>query len=131
RRNVALGATVTASASLEEGPWSAAAVVDGKEIPGANPRAADTLLVRREFTPRAAIRRAMLFVTGLGSYTLSIDGSPVAGDNLLEPGWTETSRTCFYATHDVTTQLRPGAHVLALTLAGGMYNVSAIPGRYT
>ncbi len=130
-RNVALGAKVTASASLEEGPWAAAAVVDGKEIPGANPRAADTLLLRREFTPRGPVRRALLFVTGLGSYTLSIDGVPIAADNLLEPGWTETSRTCLYATHDVTMQLRPGANAIGLTLAGGMYNVTAVPGRYT
>lgn len=128
-RNVAVGATVTASSSLEEGPWSAAAVADGKEVPDANPRAADTLLLRREFSPRAAVRRAVLFVTGLGSYTLSIDGTPIAPDNLLEPGWTDAARTCLCATHDVTAQLSPGAHTIALTLAGGMYNVKAVPGR--
>ncbi|HVU34507.1 MAG TPA: family 78 glycoside hydrolase catalytic domain, partial [Opitutaceae bacterium] len=129
--DVAIGARVTASSSLEEGPWSAASVVDGKEIPGRNPRAADTLLLRREFAIRPGLRRALLFVTGLGTYTASIDGTPVGAEDLLKPGWTETARTCLYDTRDVTSLLKPGANAIGITLAGGMYNVAAIPGRYT
>lgn len=130
-RNVAQGARVSASASLEEGPWSAAAVVDGKEIPGANPRAAETLLVRREFKTAAPVRRGLLFVTGLGSYTVSINGREIGSEELLKPGWTETDRRCFYATHDVTSMLRAGSNAIGMTLAGGLYHVPAVPGRYT
>lgn len=130
-RDVAIGAHVTASASLETRRWSAAAVVDGKEIPGANPRAADTLLVRREFDARAGIRRATLFVTGLGTYTLAINGTPVGAPDFFKPGWTTTARTCLYNTFDVTADIRRGRNAIGLTLAGGMYNVPEVPGHYT
>ena len=50
-KNVAAGAAVTASDSLEQPPWSAAALTDGLGAPGANPRANGTLL-------RAGVRRA-------------------------------------------------------------------------
>ncbi len=129
-RNVAPGAKVTASASLEEGPWSAQALVDGMGLPGANPRASSTLLLRREFTVGSELRRATLFVCGLGHYTLAVNGTAV-GEDLLTPGWTDYERTCLYDTRDVTAQLRRGANALGLTLAGGMYNVPAAPGRYT
>ncbi len=130
-RNVAVGAQVTASASLEQGPWSATSVVDGMEIPGANPRAAETLLLRREFTTRAGLKRAVLFVTGFGSYTVSVNGTAVGAEDLLEPGWTNPARTCFYQTRDITKIIQTGANAIGLTLAGGMYNVPSIPGRYT
>lgn len=130
-KNVAVGAAVSSSASLEEGPWSAAAVVDGLAVAGANPRACGTLLLRREFAVRQGLRRATLFVCGLGHYTLSANGAPVAADDLLTPGWTEYAKTCLYDTRDLTAQLRAGSNVLALTLASGMYNVPNWPGRYT
>jgi alpha-L-rhamnosidase len=130
-RNLAVGAAVTASASLEENSWSARAVVDGLGLPGANPRAASTLRLRREFEVGPGLRRATLFVCGLGHYTLGVNGAPVGDEDLLKPGWTDYSRTCLYDTRDLTARLHPGANALGLTLASGMYNVPDIPGRYT
>src|SRR6266568_4571195 len=46
-KNVAVDADVTASDSLEQPPWSAAAITDGLGLPGTNPRANGTLLLRR------------------------------------------------------------------------------------
>lgn len=131
-KNIAVGAKVTASASLEDGPWSAQAIVDGQELPGSNPRATSTLLLRREFpVDRATLTRATLFVSGLGHYALSVNGQAVGAENLLSPGWTDYPDTVLYDTHDVTAQLRDGANVLGLTLANGMYNVPSTLGRYT
>ncbi|PTY07506.1 alpha-L-rhamnosidase [Opitutaceae bacterium EW11] len=129
--NVARGARVTSSASLEGGPWSSAAVVDGLGVPGSNPRACSTLLLRREFRVGEGLKRATLFVCGLGHYTLEANGSAVGAEDLLTPGWTDYERTCLYDTRDLTAQLKPGANAIALTLANGMYNVPNWPGRYT
>lgn len=126
-RNVAAGRLVSASNSVEIAPWSLNGVVDGLGLPAVNPRANGTLLLQREFTVRPDLRRAVLHVTGLGHYTLAVNGTKV-GDARLTPGWTRTDQTILYDTHDLTSQLRPGANALGLTLAGGMFNVS--DGRY-
>lgn len=130
-KNVALGARVTASVSLEEDPWSAQALVDGIGLPNTNPRATSTTLLRREFQVAPDLRRATLFVSGLGYYTLSVNGVEVGAEDLLKPGWTEYTKTIFYDTRDVTGQLQTGPNVLGLMLANGMYNVQFAAGRYT
>ena len=125
--NVAVGAPVTASDSWEQGPWAARALTDGLGVPGANPRANATLLLRREFTVGPGLRRALMFVCGLGQYQLSFNGRP-SGAPVIAPGWTDFAKTCLYDTLDVTALLQPGANAVGLALAGGMYNVQ--DGRY-
>jgi alpha-L-rhamnosidase len=126
-QNIAVGAAVAASDSLEQVPWASAALTDGLGVPGANPRANATLLLRREFTVRPGLRRALAHVCGLGQYELTLNGARV-GEDLLAPGWTAYDETCLYDTHDITALLHPGANVAGLCLAGGMYNVAE--GRY-
>jgi hypothetical protein len=126
-RNIAVGAAVTARDSREQAPWAAAALTDGLGVPGANPRANATLLLRREFAVRPGLRRALAHFCGLGQYELRLNGARV-GEDLLTPGWTAYDRTCLYDTHDITALLHPGANVAGLCLAGGMYNVAE--GRY-
>ena len=126
-RNVAVGATVAAKDSEEGGRWSAASLTDGKDIPGANPRDNATLLVRREFTARPPLRRAVVQVSGLGHYELTLNGCRV-GEDLFSPGWTTYEKTDLYDTYEVTHLIRAGGNALGLTLASGMYNVR--PGRY-
>jgi len=121
-RNIAVGAAVTASDSWERAPWAATALVDGLGAPGANPRANDTLLLRREFRVRPGLRRALAQVCGLGQYELTLNGVR-ASAGLLAPGWTDYEKTCLYDTLDVTALLHPGANAAGLALAGGMYNV--------
>jgi alpha-L-rhamnosidase len=124
-RNVAAGAQVLAKDSVEADQWSAASVTDGLEIRGGNPRDNGTLLVRRDFPVKPALRRALVHVSGLGHYELTVNGQRV-GQDLLSPGWTAYHKTVLYDTHDITALLRAGsANALGLTLAGGMYNVRA------
>jgi hypothetical protein len=126
-KNVAVGAKVTAHDSWEQAPWTAAALTDGLGVPGANPRANATLLLRREFTVRPGLRHALAHFCGLGQYELTLNGARV-GEDLLAPGWTDYHQTCLYDTHDITALLHPGANAVGLCLAGGMYNVAE--GRY-
>jgi hypothetical protein len=126
-KNIAARCAVTANDSIERAPWSASSVADGLDVPGTNPRANDTLLLRRDFEVRAGLRRAVLHITGLGQYELFANGGRV-DTGLLVPGWTDYRKTCLYDTHDLTARLHPGANTLGLCLAGGMYNVQE--GRY-
>jgi hypothetical protein len=130
-KNVAFHARVTATDSTEKTPFSAAAVTDGLGLPGNNPRATDTLLLRRVFLVRPRLQRALLHISGQGSYELTVNGQR-ATDGLLTPGWTDTAKTCLYDTYDITNLLQPTKrNVVGLCLAGGMYNVQAAAKRYT
>ncbi len=84
-------------------------------------------LFRREFDVAKPVRRAMVYVCGLGQYELSLDGRRV-GDQVLDPGWTNYGKTCLYAAYDITDRLAPGRHALGVMLGNGMYNVTG--GRY-
>ena len=126
-KNVAVGAAVTASDSDERPPWAAHAVTDGLGAPGANPRANGTLLLRRSFEVRPGLRRAVVNVSGLGHYEMTVNGARV-GTGLLTPGWTDYDKTALYDTYDVTASLRAGANAVGLVLGNGMYNVAE--GRY-
>lgn len=87
-----------------------------------------SLRLRREFTVKPGLRRALLHVCGLGQYELRANGQKVGAD-LFTPGWTKYDKTCLYGTRDLTASLRPGPNALGLELAGGMYRVTG--GRYT
>jgi hypothetical protein len=126
-KNIAVQATVSASESLEDERWGAASVVDGLAVPGGNPWANSTLRLRREFPVRSGLQRALLHVSGLGQYSLHLNGH-AADNGLLTPGWTTYEKTVLYDSYDVTPQLHPGANALGIELASGMFNVQ--PGRY-
>jgi len=87
-------------------------------------------LLRCAFTLGKPIRHAVLCLSGLGCYALSINGEP-ADQALMNPGWTAYDKTVLYNTLDVTERLRVGANVLGVRLGGGMYDVQARPGRYS
>lgn len=81
-------------------------------------------LLRREFAVEKPIKRARVYVTGLGYYELSINGKKV-GDRRLEPGYTRYDKRVLYATHDVTDMLRTGRNALGMMLGNGWFNVQA------
>lgn len=126
-KNLAPESQVSAGDFLDDALWSPSAAIDGLGVPGANPRANGTLLLRREFSVRPGLRRALLSVSGLGHYAFHLNGRP-PDQGLLNPGWTTYEKSVLYDTRDVTAWLRPGANALGLELASGMFNVQ--PGRY-
>jgi hypothetical protein len=85
-------------------------------------------LFRKDFALDALPVRAVVSVSGLGHFELTVNGQPVT-DSVLNPGWTAYDRTLFYTTYDVQGLLRPGANRLGVRLGNGMYTVEKIPDR--
>jgi hypothetical protein len=76
------------------------------------------------------VTRAVIDISGLGQYELSVNGRKI-GDAVLAPGWTDYRKTVYYNTYDVTAALRPGENAIGVMLGNGFFNVPRIPGRYT
>ena len=87
-------------AVLKAADWASAKwITDAESLQpavggGPHPRANATLLLRREFTVRPPMLRAILHVSGLGQYQLYLNGHRFS-DNLLTPGWTDYTKTIF------------------------------------
>ncbi len=89
--------------------------------------------LRREFSLRAGIQSARLYVTALGVYEAEINGR-VVGDHVLAPGWTVYDQRLRYQTFDVTEMLNEGQNAIGaivgdgwfrgrLGFGGGRYNI--------
>lgn len=87
-----------------------------------------SLLLRRDWTVKPGLRRALVNVCGLGQYEMSLDGKKTSP--FLSPGWTKYNKTCLYDTYDITRLLHQGENTIGLELGNGMYNVTG-GGRYT
>ncbi len=85
-------------------------------------------LLRASFRVEKPVRRAELFICGLGFYEARLNGTPL-DDAVLEPGWTNYRKTCLYRVHDLTGRIVAGENILGVMLGNGMYNV--VGGRYT
>jgi hypothetical protein len=77
---------------------------------------------RRRFTVDGEIRNATAHISGLGHFELRVNDRK-AGDDVLEPGWTDYDKRVLYVVHDVTSLLKPGENTLDVLLGNGMYNV--------
>ncbi len=96
--------------------WIAADSTD--EAAGSKPMP----LFRKEFGVKEPVKRALLYVSGLGQYEFRINGAK-AGLRELTPGWSDYRKTAFYDSYDVTAMLRGGANALGILLGNGMYRV--------
>src|SRR3546814_8384847 len=86
-------------------------------------------LFRRGFTVGKPVRHAVISISGLGHYQLSINGRETTA-SLLNPGWTDYRKTVLYNSYDVTEMLQPGANALGVMLGNDMYNVEGVEERY-
>lgn len=88
-------------------------------------------LFRKTFKIEKEVVKAKLYVCGLGHHEFYINGKKIS-DRVLEPGWTDYRKTCFYSAYDVTGFLEKGLNGAGVKLGDGMYNVpgAADEGRY-
>jgi alpha-L-rhamnosidase len=79
--------------------------------------------LRKSFEIRKAFTRARVYSSGLAYNDLAVNGGAVSS-SVLDPGFTDYSRTVLYTTHDVTSLLRPGENVITSELGSGHYDDS-------
>jgi alpha-L-rhamnosidase len=81
--------------------------------------------LRKEFTLKARVKRARVYIAGLGYYELRLNGRK-AGNHVLDPAWTTYDKRVLYVTYDIISYLREGANALAVTLGNGWYKSRAL-----
>jgi alpha-L-rhamnosidase len=79
-------------------------------------------MFRRELTLDGKVKRARVYLCGLGYYELHINGHSV-GDRVRDPGFTRYDRRDLYVTHDVTSLLKSGPNTVGVILGNGWLNV--------
>ena len=77
-------------------------------------------MLRREFTPDRKVRRAVVYMAGLGLSELYLNGAKV-GDHVLSPGLTDYDKHVLYVTYDVTPLLASGRNAIGVWLGNGRY----------
>ena len=94
--------------------------LSGKKIWGTRPVVLP--LLRKSVELKKMIRKASIFISGLGHFQLSVNGQ-VIGDQFLAGGWTNNSKQALYVTFDITSQLKKGQNVLGVLLGNGFYYI--------
>ena len=136
-KNVAAGATVTASSSLEDAPpanapkfekegWKRTHLTDGRTegTPGSLSSPRPVPLLRQSFQVAKPVKRATLYATALGNYEAHLNGKKI-GDQKLAPGFLNTGRRMLVQTYEVTPLIRSGENVLGALLADGWHRQRA------
>jgi len=84
-------------------------------------------LLRKEFAINKTVKKATVFIAGLGHFDLSVNGKK-SGDHFLDAGWVDYEKQALYVSFDVTNQLKKGQNAIGVMLGNGFY---FIPGdRY-
>jgi alpha-L-rhamnosidase len=78
-------------------------------------------MLRKVFQVTKPIARARVYSAGLAYNALTVNGKAVS-TSVLEPGFTNYSRTVLYTTDDVTSLLTPGENVIATELGSGQFD---------
>lgn len=75
---------------------------------------------RKDFFVAKPVKRAMVYIAGLGLYTLHINGRRV-GDHVLAPAPTDYTEAVKYNTFDITTMLHNGNNAIGTVLGNGRF----------
>lgn len=109
---------------LAPGDWQGKWISDGRPTPQHDEdfyAPAPAPLLRKSFKVAGPVKRARIYVSGLGYHELRLNGGKV-GDHFLDPTWTSYDKHVSYATHDVTKLLREGDNALGVMLGNGWIN---------
>jgi alpha-L-rhamnosidase len=62
------------------------------------------IYLKKDFRAERGLKRARVYICGLGFYELSLNGQK-AGDRVLDPAQTDYAKTALYSTYDITKML--------------------------
>ena len=75
---------------------------------------------RKEFTLTGSVKRATLYIAGLGHYLAYLNGHPI-GDQVLAESPTDYTRSVKYNSFDVTADFNEGKNAIGIVLGNGRY----------
>ncbi|OXB07429.1 glycoside hydrolase family 78 protein [Flavobacterium pectinovorum] len=88
-----------------------------------------SIILRKPFKITKEIKEAVVYISGLGHYELTINGKKI-GNSEFAPLWTDYDKTVNYNTYELSAkELQKGENVIGVLLGNGMYNTLAE--RYT
>lgn len=93
-----------------------------------DPISSRSIILRKSFIAKKAIREAVTSICGLGHYEFSINGQKV-GDGEFAPFWSDYDKTIYFNRFDVTSYLKKGKNVFGILLGNGFFNAQG--GRYS
>jgi len=79
------------------------------------------ILFRKIFSVESLPETAVVFVSALGIYSLSINGRRV-GEDFFTPGWSDYFERIYYNTYDVAPHLKKGENAIGVILADGWHS---------
>jgi alpha-L-rhamnosidase len=77
-------------------------------------------MLRKEFQVSGDVKRATLYISGLGLSEAYLNGEKI-GQDVLVPALSNYDKRVFYLTYDVTDRLKPGANAIGVILGNGRY----------
>lgn len=84
-----------------------------------------SIQLRKPFTISKKIKEAVISISGLGHYELTLNGKKV-GNSEFAPLWTDYDKTVYYNTYEINAKDLPkGENVIGVLLGNGMYNMLA------
>jgi alpha-L-rhamnosidase len=75
---------------------------------------------RNEFNAKKEVKRATVYIAGLGLYELYVNGKRI-GDEVLAPSPTDYTQSVKYNTFDITAEVKQGSNVIGAVLGNGRY----------
>ena len=121
-----IGAITKKDAHIPDGRWSNAVFKKDSfktKWADVDSLSARSIVVRTTFHPQRKVADAIIYISGLGHYELSINGRKI-GDSEFAPLWSEYSKTVYYNIHDVTASLQQSqTNTFTVLLGNGFFNV--------
>ena len=99
---------------------------EGKKWQETHPLSNSSIYLRKEFLSNKKISDAVIYVSGLGHYEITLNGKKL-GDSQFDPMWSDYDKTIYYNIFDVTDELQK-KNALGILLGNGFYNQQG--GRY-
>ena len=84
-----------------------------------------SIMLRKPFSVNKEIKEAVVYISGLGHYELTINGKKI-GNSEFAPLWTDYDKTVNFNTYELSAEeLKKGENVIGVLLGNGMYNTLA------
>src|SRR5690606_5798160 len=92
-----------------------------------NPLSRRSIYLRKSFETHKRIKDAIIYISGLGHYELSLNGKKIGNDQ-YNPLWSDYDKTVYYNAYDLTEGVKKGDNTVGVLLGNGFYNEQG--GRY-